>query len=421
VLTPQELDRTDLLARFRAEFHLPQGIIYLDGNSLGLLSRRAEASLMQVLDEWRTLGIHGWTEASAPWLTLAEKAAAELAPYLGATADEVCITGQTTSNLHQLLATLFDSSTPGRAVILGDELNFASDLYALQSHLRLRGLDPATHLRLVPSADGRTLSHEAILSAFRPDVQIAVLPAVLFGSGQLLDLLALTKAAHARGIMIGFDCSHSIGSVPHEFDRADVDFAFWCNYKWLNAGPGSVGGIFLNRRHFGRAPGLAGWWGVRPERRFAMPRNHEPATGASALHVGTPHILSLSPLAGSLELIRESGGVSALRSKSIAQTRFLIELADRELARYSVTVASPRNDSERGGHVALAHNDAWQLAQALRAAGVVPDFRRPDLIRLAPSPLYTSFVEIADAVMRLKHILESGTYKSFSSAPALVP
>jgi kynureninase len=415
-----QLDRADPLARFRAEFARPAGQIYLDGNSLGLLSRRAEASLLRALDQWRELGISGWTEADPPWLNLAETIALKLAPMLGAAPDEICITGQTTANLHQLLATLFNPAHKSRRVIVGDTLNFASDTYALRSHLRLRGLDPGTRFRLVPSVDGRTLRAADIIAAFSPDVQLAVLPAVLFTSGQLLDVALLTREAHARGVMIGMDCSHSIGAVPHSLDRDDVDFAFWSHYKWLNAGPGAPGGLYLNRRHFGLAPGLAGWWGVSPERRFVMSGLHEPATGAAALHIGTPHILSLAPLLGSLDLIAEAGGVAALRAKSLAQTDFLIAQIDGDLAPFGFSVATPREAASRGGHVAIAHPDGWRVCQALRAAGVTPDFRQPDLIRLSPSPLYTSFTDCAEAVARLQQIMLTHAYEAYPAAPALV-
>jgi kynureninase len=412
------LDQADPLARFRAEFFLPAGQVYLDGNSLGLLSRRAEAHLQRVIGEWRTLGIHGWTDADPPWLTLSETAAAGLAPLVGAAPDEVAVTGSTTGNLHQLLATLFDPHA-ARRVIVADELNFSSDLHAAQSHVALRGLDPANHLRLVRSRDGRTLHPDDILAAFTSDVQLAILPAVLFVSGQLLDVAMLTREAQARGIVIGWDCSHSIGAVPHAFDRDGPDFAFWCHYKYLNAGPGATGGLFLHRRHHGRKPGLAGWWGVRPDRRFDLSAEHEAATGAAALHIGTPHVLSVAPLLGALELSAEAG-IEALRLKSLAQTAFLIELADRELAGLGCAVVTPRDAATRGGHVALAHADAWRICQALKAAGVVPDFRRPDIIRLAPAPLYTTFADCAAAIAALQSILRTGAHENFSMQRALV-
>ena len=416
-----QLDRRDPLARFRDEFFLPSDTLYFDGNSLGLLSRRAEASLLRLVDEWRAHGIEGWTTGELPWIGLAETAAAGLVPLLGAAADEVCVCGQTTSNLHQLLATLYDPDHPTRRVLVGDTLNFASDTYALRSHLRLRRVDPSAHLRLIASRDGRGLWLEDILESLADDVQIVVLPAVVFTSGQLLDVATITRKARERGILVGWDLSHSIGAVPHALDRDGVDFAFWCHYKWLNSGPGAVGGLYVNRRHFDRAPGLAGWWGVRPERRFAMAPEHEPAGGAAALHVGTPHLLSIAPLLGSLELIAEAGGIAALRAKSLALTDFLMARVEAELAPLGFTIATPRGAAARGGHVALAHPDAWRICQALKRAGVVPDFRAPDLLRLAPSPLYTRFADCADAMARLREVVASRAHERMPAAPSLVP
>lgn len=415
----QAWDRADVLAPWRAEFFAPAGAIYLDGNSLGLMSRRAEAALQRVIEEWRTLGIDGWTAAQPAWAGLAEEIAGELAPLVGAAVDEVCVTGSTTGNLHQLLATLF-SPREGRNVILGDELNFPSDAHAITSHLRLRGLDPARHYREVRSRDGRTLAEDEVIAAFTPDVQLAVLPSVLFASGQLLDAERLTREAHARGVIIGWDCSHSIGVVPHTFDAAGVDFAFWCSYKYLNAGPGAVGGLFLHRRHHSRAPGLAGWWGVKPGRRFAMSHTHEPSPGAAALHVGTPPILSLAPLQGSLEMVRAAGGIEPLRAKSLALTAWLRECAERLLGDAGFVVVTPREDQRRGGHLSLAHPEAWRLCQALKSAGVVPDFRTPDVIRLAPAPLYCSFADCLEAVRRLRSLVDSRAYETYPAHRAAV-
>lgn len=406
------LDRADPLSRGRTEFEFPSGSIYLDGNSLGPLSRRAEAALARALTEWRTLGIDGWTAATPPWAELPERIAAQLAPLVGAAPETLCLTGSTTGNLHQLLATLFDPAS-ARPTILGDALNFSSDAHAIQSHLRLRGLDPARHYREIASRDGRTLAEADIVAAFTSDVQLAVLPAVVFTSGQLLDVARLTREAHARGIVVIWDCSHSVGAVPHALEADGVDAAFWCSYKYLNAGPGAVGGLFLHPRHHGRAPGLAGWWGVRLDRRFAMSHRHEPATGAAALHVGTPHILSLAPLGGALELFAEAGGMAALRARSLELTALLIELADTHLAALGFAVATPREPAQRGGHVALAHPEAWRLCQALKAARVVVDFRPPDLIRLAPAALYNSRTDCVEAVARLHQIVTTRAHERF--------
>lgn len=412
-------DRADPLARWRSEFHLPRGTTYLDGNSLGLSSRAAESALARVLAEWRDLGIGGWTDAAPPWIGLAEVVAAQLAPLVGAAPERLCLTSSTTLNLHQVLATLYDSSA-SRRVILGDELNFASDAHAITSHLRLRGRDPASHYREVRSRDGRTLATEDLVAAFAPDVQLAVLPAVLFASGQLLDVPLLTRAARERGVTVVWDCSHSVGAVPHAFDADDVDAAFWCSYKYLNGGPGAVGGLYLNSRHAGRPPGLAGWWGVAPDRRFALRHGHEPAAGAASLHAGTPHLLSLAPLHGSLAIFTAAGGLAPLRAKSLALTTWLLELVDRQLAPLGFTAVTPRAPEHRGGHVALAHPEAWRICQALKAEGVVPDFRPPDLIRLAPVPLYNSFGDVARAVTALVRLTSTRAYERFASSRSVV-
>lgn len=412
-------DAQDRLASCREDFYRAPGRIYLDGNSLGLLSRQAEASLLRVLNEWKTLGIAGWTEAASPWFFLAETLAEQTAPLLGAAPDAVIVANSTTVNLHQLLATLYVPEDT-RPKILADALAFPSDLYALQSHLRLRGRDPACDLVLAPSRDGVTLDEGDILAAMTDEVQMAVLPAVLYASGQLLDMAFLARAARGRGILLGLDCSHSIGAVPHELDAWDVDFAFWCSYKYLNAGPGATGGLYLNRRHFGRAPGLAGWFSSRKDRQFDMAHTLEAAHGAGALQIGTPPILSMAPLHGALKALH-AAGLPALRRKSLALTDYLMALVESELAGWGFRFASPREPHRRGGHIALLHDDAVRLCKALRAAEVIPDYRPPNIIRLAPVPLYTSFLDCHEAVQRLKRILEEGEYRNEEAGRGLVP
>jgi kynureninase len=407
------LDAADPLVRFRAEFVLPPGGIYLDGNSLGLLSRRAQDAAVRAVAQWGALGINGWTEADPPWTHLAERAAARLAPLIGAHADELIIAGGTTVNLHQLLATFYDAGLHKRHAIVGLAGNFPSDNHALSSHLRLRDRDPTQCLRLVAPRAGRMFATEDIVATFTPDVQIAVLPDVVFTTGQLLDVAAITREAHARGILIGWDLAHGIGAVPHALGGDDgPDFAFWCCYKWLNGGPGCAGGLFLHRRHHGIRPGMAGWWGVPLGKRFAMHAEHEPAAGAESLHIGTPSILATAPLDGALDLFEEAGGVAPLRAKSISQTSLIIEMADS----IGIGVATPRDPAARGGHVALTHPDAWRVCQALKVSGVVPDHRPSDIIRLAPSPFFTSFAEIVAAMRTLETVLATRSYEAFGSA-----
>lgn len=413
----EALDAADDLVPFRDRFYLPPNQVYLDGNSLGLLSRDAEQSVLRVLAAWRDVGIDGWTRADPPWFTLAEELGAQTAALVGAAPDEVIVTNSTTVNLHQLLATLYDPAS-ARRVILIDSLNFPSDAYAVRSHLRLRGLDPESCLRVVESRDGRTIEEDDLLDAMTQDVQLAVLPAVQYRSGQLLDMERMAVEADARGVLLGLDCSHSIGAVPHALDAWDVDFAFWCGYKYLNGGPGAAGGLYLNRR-FASPPGLAGWFGSRKERQFDMQAELEPAEGAGALQIGTPNLLSMAPLAGALPMLLEAG-IDRLRAKSLALTNLLMELADSKLAAHAFEVANPREAARRGGHVALAHPEAARICKALRTEGVVPDFRPPDLVRLAPVPLYTRFTDCVAAVRILAGIMEARTYEEFPSGRDLV-
>ena len=406
-----EQDRRDPLARFRPEFFLPPGRIYLDGNSLGPLSRRSEASTLRVLDAWKARGIGGWLDGDPAWFTMAEELGRSMAGLVGAEAEEVVVANSTTINLHQLLATLYRPERD-RAKILADSLGFPSDLYAIESHLRLRGLDPSEHLVLVESEDGRTLSESAIIEAMTGEVAAAILPSVVYRSGQLLDLGRIAAEGRARGVLVGFDCSHSVGAVPHRLTAWGVDFAFWCSYKYLNGGPGGVGALYLNRRHFGASPGLAGWFGSRKDRQFAMSHAFEPAEGAGGLQVGTPPILSMAPLIGALEVVAEAG-IDAIRQKSLGLTRYLRTLVETELAGHGFGFATPPEDHRRGGHLALTHPEAGRICRALIDRGVIPDHRPPDIVRLAPVALYTRFEDCLEAIGRLKSIMELRSYEAF--------
>lgn len=413
------LDRRDPLAPFRDRFYIPEGTLYFDGNSLGLLSRDAEQAVIDAVAAWRDLGIDGWSAGARPWFHIGEALGALQAELVGARPSEVVVTGGITSNLHALLASFFQPAE-GRTKIVADALNFPSDLYALQSHLRLRGLNPEEDLILVPSRDGRTLEEEDILEALeRNDVALAWLPSVLYRSGQLLDIERLTTAAHAAGIMIGFDCAHSVGSVPHGLHDWDVDFGVWCTYKYLNAGPGAVGSLFVHERHHARGPGLAGWWGSDKQRQFDMAPEFTPAATAGAWQIGTPSVLGASALYGSLALLREAG-IERVREKSLALTGLLMELSDRHLAPLGFAVGTPREPERRGGHVALEHPDAVRITRALKARGIVPDFRPPDVIRLAPVALYTRYRDVGEVVVALTSIVESGEYLQFSGERAAV-
>lgn len=280
----------------------------------------------------------------------------------------------------------------------------------MQSQLRLHGLNPEQHLIRVGGRDGQTLAEEDLIAAMTDEVALIVLPSVLYRSGQILDMKRLTAAARECGIPIGFDLCHSIGAIPHQLHEWGADFAFWCNYKYLNAGPGGVGGLFVHRKHFGRMPGLAGWFGSDKSVQFDMEHHFTPAGDAGAYQIGTPHLLSLAPLIGSLEIFAEAG-IGPIREKSLRQTRYLMELVEEELAGMGFSIGNPRADHRRGGHVSLVHPEAVRICKSLKEKGVIPDFRAPDVIRLAPVALYTAYTELWEAVQQLKWIMEEKDYE----------
>jgi kynureninase len=415
-----KLDAKDPLSTYKDRFYHVPGVIYMDGNSLGLMSKDAEASLFRVLDEWRRLGIGGWSSAEIPWITYAEALGAMEAGLVGAEPDEVVVCGGTTINLHTLVATFYNPKEERRK-ILADELNFPSDLYALEAQIRLRGADPDKDLVLVESRDVSLIEEDDVIDAMTDDVALILMPSVYYRSGQLLDMGRLTEAAHEREIPIGFDCSHSVGVVPHRFDDWGVDFAFWCNYKYMNGGPGATGSVYVNRRHFGRMPGLAGWFGNDRATMFDMDTRFDPAKTAAAWQIGTTTMLSTAPLEGAVRMINEAG-IENVRKKSLKITAYLMFLVDEMLSDlpYSFSIGTPRKPERRGGHVGVVHEDGWRVNEALKARGVVPDFRPPNIIRLAPVPLYVGYHDVWKVIEHLKSVIDNREHEGFSKKRGIV-
>ena len=298
-------------------------------------------------------GSAGGSQAEPPWFTLAETLGARVAPLVGAEGDEVVVTGSTTGNLHQLLATFYRPAGT-RTKILADALNFPSDLYAIASQVRLAGLDPMDQVKIVGSEDGVTLDEGVIIAAMTADVAVAVLPAVVYRSGQLLDMARITRVAREREIVIGWDCSHSVGAVPHRLGEWGADFAFWCSYKYLNGGPGGGRGAVRGRAAFrGVIPGLAGWFGMRKDRQFDIGADVRAGRGGGrASRSGRRTILSMAPLLGALEVIEEAG-IAAIRAKSLALTRFLRDLPPRPSWWSSASAASRRSRTTGGAATSL--------------------------------------------------------------------
>ncbi len=380
-------DENDPLAGFRERFDVP-GEQYMDGNSLGPVSEDVERTLDRIVEEWRERGIEGWTEGEKPWWNYGEYLGDRLAPYVGASGN----------------------------VVVANELDFPTDHYAIRAQFEQRGLDPDDHLRLVESRDGRTIAADDIEAAMGDEVGILFMPTALYRSGQLFDVERLTELAHDHEALAGFDAAHTVGAVPHEFSEAGVDFAVWCSYKYLNAGPGAIAGLYVNERHHGLRPALAGWWGNEKESQFDLELTYTPEDSAGAWQVGTVPMLSAAPLEGSLDLLDEAG-IEQIREKSLALTDLLVELVqDLQDAGYEYAVGTPRDRERRGGHVAVEHPDADRVSQALRERGVVVDYRPPNVVRICPAPLYIGFEDVYEVAAELKTVVDEGAHEQFDAS-----
>lgn len=413
-----DLDRKDPIRHARDYFYRNEGVIYMDGNSLGLCSKKAEKSVLEALDVWKRLGIGIWNVENSKYFLYPSYLGGRMASLIHADKNEVTVTSSTTINIHQCLSTFY-KPTQNRYKILVDDLNFPTDRYAVDSQVRLHGYDPSEAVKVVSSPDGRNISEDLVIDAMGDDVALALLPSVLYRSAQLLDMERITAEAHKRGILIGWDLCHSIGAIPHDFKKIDPDFAVWCNYKYLSAGPGAPAAMYINKKHFGRDPGLAGWFGNVKSTQFQLKQEFEPAGDADGWLTGTPSILSMSALEGALDIFDEIG-IENIREKSLMLTAYLMYLIDRKLTKFGYSIGNLRDDSKRGGHVALEHEEAYRICQALKQYQVIPDFREPNVIRLAPVALYVSYKEVFDLVQILEEISISKVYEQYKKSRSLV-
>jgi kynureninase len=428
----RELDADDELHALRREFELPRErgrtLIYLCGHSLGVMPRGARRAVETELDRWGALGVDGHFPDVLPkrgrarplrdthggWLDYHVQFTPPLAELVGAGRDEVVAMNTLTVNLHLMLATFY-RPTAQRFKILIERDAFSSDRYAVESQLRWHGLDPRTALLEVGFADGGfeldRACYDVLLAEQGESIALVLLPGVQYLTGERLDLAAYAAAARRYDCRIGFDLAHAIGNVPLAVHDSGADFAVWCSYKYLNAGPGAVAGCFVHRRHGEAAnlPRLAGWWGHDRGRRFLMEPKFTPLSGAEGWQLSNPPILSLAPLKASLQLFAEAG-MKRLRRKSLALTRYLEWLIDRELGGRA-RLLTPTAPERRGCHVAIQFApppaDAAEFVARLRGAGVVADWRRENVLRLAPAPLYNRFRDVYGAVQALKRTLDA--------------
>lgn len=401
----RRLDATDPLRHFRDEFHLPcradgTAVVYFCGHSLGLQPKKARTLVEQELEDWALLGVEAHFKGRNSWYDYHERFRVAGARLVGAVPGEVVMMNSLTVNLHLMMTTFYRGEI-GCNRILIDEPVFPSDLYAVQSQLHCHGFDPATALiRVAPRAGECTVREDDIETAVEKhgdSIGLVLLNGVNFVTGQWLDLPRLTAAAHRAGAVIGLDLAHAAGNVPLELHAWDVDFAVWCNYKYLNSGPGAVGGCFVHEKHGKnlRLPRLAGWWGNDPATRFQMhtQRQFVPRAGADGWQISNPPILAMAPLRASLDLF-DAAGMPLLRAKSESLTGYLEYLLDR-LPPGRVEMITPRDRGRRGCALSLAvQEQPLELFRRLERAGMVCDFREPNVIRVAPVPLYNTFHEV---------------------------
>jgi kynureninase len=401
-----QLDSDDSLRRFREKFYLPLGkdgkqLIYFAGNSLGLMPKSAEAIVEEELNNWAKLGVDAHHATGTPWYTYHEALREPTARLVGAKPLEMICMNSLTVNLHLMMATFY-RPTKSRFKILMEEPAFPSDTYAIKTQIAHHGLDTREALVLArPCKSEFTLRVEDIIDLIEKNAdQLAVvmLAGVNFFTGQLFDIEKIAAAARKHGIVAGFDLAHAIGNVPLALHDWNVDFAVWCSYKYLNAGPGAVAGVFVHERHATntKLPRLAGWFGNDPNTRFRLHLEPEfiPVASADGWQISNPPIFAMAPLRASLAIFDEAGGMELLRAKSVSLTGYL-EFLLTEIGSKKFTVITPRNPDARGCQLSiLAHEHPKELFSELQAANVKCDFREPNVIRVAPTPLYNTFHEV---------------------------
>jgi kynureninase len=379
--------------------------VYLSGHSLGLQPKSVARYIEQELADWRRLGVLGHHAAERPWIGYHEALAAPLGALLGAGETEVVAMNSLTVNLHLMMVSFFKPNAARNKVLI-EQSAFPSDRYAVVSQLEFHGLNAAEHLiEAAPRPGERHLRTEDLVSLIEQEgsrVSVVLLPGVQYLTGQNLDLAPLIAAAQRAGARVGLDLAHAIGNIPLQLHDWNADFAVWCSYKYLNAGPGAVGGCFVHERHAQSAhlPRFAGWWGQTKATRFDMGPDFTPIVGAEGWQVSNPPILSTAPLLASLNIFHRAG-LTRLREKSVALTGFLQHLIEGLLPE-SVEIITPSEARDRGCQLSLrlarpAHQ-ARRCHQRLTAAGIVGDWREPDILRLAPTPLYNSYSDVFAAV-----------------------
>lgn len=404
----QEQDARDPLKDYRNRFFLPtfheNGVRYFTGNSLGLQPRSTASYIQQELDDWAKWGVEGHFYANRPWYSYHEQLTEKAARLVGALPKEVVITHSLTTNLHLLMVSFYQPQGK-RNKIICEAKAFPSDQYALESQVKFHGLDPETHIIEIAPAEGQHLISEADILAKIAEVgdelALVMIGGVNYYSGQLFDMEKITEAAHAVGAIAGFDLAHAAGNIHLKLHDWKVDFAAWCTYKYLNSSPGGVSGMFVHEKHASRPelPRFAGWWGHDKETRFQMQKGFAPMEGAEGWQLSNAPVLGMAAHLASLDIFDEAGmeALCAKRDKLTAYLEFIIDsISEKHKEKCTFEIITPRDKTKRGAQLSmLVHGGgARKLFDTLTEKGVIADWREPNVIRLAPVPLYNSFEDV---------------------------
>ena len=409
-----EMDTSDGLLKYREMFHIPKianggNSIYLVGNSLGLQPINTIQYIQQEIKTWKFLGVNGHHEGERPWGSYESTINKKMASLAGSKVDEVVTMNSLTVNLHLLMVSFY-RPTQERYKIMMEAKAFPSDQYAVASQLKFHGYQPEEGIVEIEPREGEaTIRTEDILKTIEKEgksIALILIGGINYYSGQLFDMKEITRAGHVQGCVVGFDLAHAIGNVPLKLHDWDVDFAAWCNYKYINAGPGSVASVFVHNRHGENEdlPRFAGWWGHNKETRFEMPSKFDPIPGAEGWQISNLNILSAAPLLPSLDLFQEVG-MDALREKSVILTGYLEYLLD-QLDSEAFTIITPSDPEQRGCQLSIRFTSSGKtIHERLTGKNVMCDYREPGVIRVAPAPFYNSFDDVYRFVEILKEIV----------------
>jgi kynureninase len=397
-----ELDKNDELAHYKQLFHFPKfqekDAIYFCGNSLGLQPKNTKDAVLQELEDWKNLAINGFSKAKSPWLYYQEYLKPGLAKIVGCKEHEVTVMNTLTVNLHLLLLTFY-KPTQQRYKIIMEAGAFPSDQYAIETLVNHYGLNPDDCIvEIAPLLNTKTLNTEQIIDTINKhsdSVALVMLSGIQYYTGQFFDMPAITKAAHHVGAICGFDLAHAVGNVPLFLHDWEIDFACWCSYKYLNGGPGAVGGLYVHEKFSTNTSlnRLAGWWGNEESIRFKMEKGFVPKANASGWNISTAQVLNMVGLKASLEIF-DTTTIENLRTKSIALTKFL-EDGLQKIPNLNFEIITPTNPLERGAQLSLYFKENGKsIFNALSNKGIIVDYREPGVIRVAPTPLYCSFFDV---------------------------